>query len=97
MRRFVIAFVRSLENFSLSNMALVYEGLQSWHRSNMTFRNEIPNQIIALQRGIQNEVVTAVQSPFSSDTTNISWERTLQIFRENEKFRIVEDVDAHIR
>jgi hypothetical protein len=39
------------------------EDLQPQHRSNMTSRNEIRNQITTLRRGIQNKVITAVQSP----------------------------------
>jgi hypothetical protein len=63
----------------------------------MTSRDENFLQIITLRRGIQNKVITAVQSIFSSDAANISQERTLQASRENEKFKTVEDVDGHIR
>ena len=57
-------------NDKISNTALVsdnftafssqIEDLQPRHRSNMTSRNEILNQIIALQRGILIKVIIAV-------------------------------------
>jgi hypothetical protein len=59
-------------NESFAAIRAQIEDLQPQHRSNMTSRNEIRNQITTLRRGIENKVITAVQSPFSSDTANIS-------------------------
>ena len=82
-------------NESFTAFRAQIEDLKLRHCSNMTSRVEIRNQIVTLQHRIRKKVTTAVLSTFSSD--NISQERTLQVSREIENFRTVEDVDAHIK
>jgi hypothetical protein len=62
----------ALLNESFTAIRVEIEDLQPRHRSNTTSRDEILNQIHTLRRGIEKKVITAVQSPFSSDTANIS-------------------------
>ena len=57
-------------NESFTALRAQIEDLKLRHRSNLTSRIEIRNQIITLQHRIQKKVTTVVQSTFSSD--NIS-------------------------
>ena len=59
----------ALVNESFAAIRAQIEDLQPRHRSNMTSRNVILNRITTLQRGIQNKVITAVQSLHRSPLT----------------------------
>jgi hypothetical protein len=86
-----------LANESLTALHAQIEDLQPRHRANVASCDEILDQITMHQSQIRHEVITAVQSPFSSNTANISQESTLRDSSETEKFKTVEDVGAHIR